>query len=121
MEKVKWKDVAHLYVNCRVKINNPTDKEAVLGAVNMHPPGRVTVRWPDQDEWSYADLDELMPILWPLSEAKREEAEPVKAMYKQDKWGMQTLESQAAVTAYLLSRSFDLFNLIETGQAMYAA
>lgn len=110
--KTELKDVAHLYKGFRFLFENEEHE-----STHMVDESVVTTEADESGEGVFG-LSDCKPILRPLSDAKKEEADYCKTLYRLDRWGVQTLESQASVTAYLLSKHFDLFGLIESGQAI---
>lgn len=125
MSEIKLKDVIHLYLGCRV--STPIGEgqftqysvetgqcEIVYGA--MGP-----------DFAKVYDVSELMPILRPLSGMTEEEMEECGNLcydFRDDpelnKWDVNSFNCLLMPEQFLwlLSRHFDLFDLIESGQAI---
>lgn len=116
------KDYLHFYIGCEVTIEG--HKNAILGAVGVGHGKQVIIRWPLEDEWSYADIGEIRPILRRLSDmTEEEEAEMVKTQddVKLDGYPQITLMVDSGHTfRWLLSKGFDIFNLIDSGLAIDA-
>lgn len=119
---VQFKDVAHLYIGCK-----------------------LSHKWSSTEERNFVTLgtdrlrlgtDDWVPILRPLSDMTEEEYEATKDADDNAFHELSTPENckhecgkeymkltwniGAYITAYLLSRHFDLFGLIESGQAIDA-
>jgi hypothetical protein len=102
--------------------NEPSFKKAYLMGITAVSEACVEVQFHNgihaDEEESYLGYDEVKPILRPLSGMTEEENAEAKQFYRSNKWGEQTLESMAAISAYLLSKHFDLFGLIEANLAI---
>ena len=110
MEK-KLIDYVYLYANSEMWVTRYTPRK--FKVKEMIPEIEDDIK---DYEGQYQDRYKL--LLRPLSDACMQEKADAKALYRLDKWGNQTVESQAEITRYLLSKSFDLFNLIESGIAL---
>lgn len=125
MEQVKFKDVAHLYVgaNCKVQGSDESE-ESGLKLTGISFDGTQNILWAyfDETETSYAHIDDCAPILRPLSSINQDELQElgnIMGWHNYCSWrSNQTLTPHGCV--FLLSKHFDLFNLIESGQAIDA-
>lgn len=139
MQQVKFKDVAHLYLGCEVQARKKNrNKEWLTGtAVEV-------TRKSNHGDWVVVNFDEVHCIInaqWNevcsnfhtyfLSE---DEIKPLlrklDSMTEEESYDLEMLghhlvicracsnEFHAARTNYLLSKHFDLFNLIENGEAI---
>jgi hypothetical protein len=130
----KFKDVAHLYLGCKIKteegvgtLNELSNDEECEQPINCYDLVHA-----------FLSYDEVRPILRPLSDMTEEESaecdkygnmgwnlvakgEPISAVTEISKIGLGIIHRQASETAFLLSRGFDLFGLIESGEAISAA
>lgn len=113
--KTEFKDVAHLYLGCKLKCSqvfypesNSKDKD---GNLILSPS-----LFADFGEKTFS-IGYFKPILRPLSDMKEDE---------EDAWTDLYVSSQdnrikaANRTLFLLQQGFDLFGLIESGQAIDA-
>lgn len=137
MEK-KIENYLHLYLGCECEIKGQPN--AILGAVGIKSGEQVIVRWPKDDEWSYADVTEVKPILRPLSSMTEEEMKEFASIQREGitkikfekgkiwsfvdhegfyKWHPHSLDTPTPEQfCYLLSKHFDLFGLIDAGLAL---
>ncbi len=100
--KKEIKDYLHLYLGCKVVFNEKLKAVIThkLLADNLVP------------------KEKLKPILRPLSDMTEDEDQEFEYIrYKKD---LSIYEGTAMQTAYLLSKNFDLFGLIESGLAIDA-
>jgi hypothetical protein len=129
----KFKDVAHLYFGCQLQTEEGIGK---LNELNNDEECEQPITCYDLVH-AFLRYDEVKPILRPLSDMTEEEAtevgrrgsegwniiakgEPISCNADVSKLGLGVVHRQAAETAYLLSRGFDLFGLIESGEAISA-
>lgn len=132
--KTQFKEVAHLYLGCKCAYADANMKlwDIPLGQRTgfTHPNGgKPCVREMSLQVLSQ-DYSLITPILRPLSDMTNEEKDELgfKAFgVLRDSLGAPTLPQRfvsikwaARNTAYLLSKHFDLFGLIESGQAIDA-
>lgn len=133
------KDVLHLYIGCESKVTGGEFYDDGLGKIVVidHEEHLITVS--DRtiyDRTKYcveADISDITPILRPLSDMTEDEVNYVylfihnqKLTYKWQNAIMHLSDGirnggigfTPELTIYLLSRSFDLFGLIESGQAI---
>lgn len=106
----KFKDVAHLYLGCecRVEAFGGIFIEQMRGIKH----GQPLIGGKAIDLYAYKNFK---PLLRPLSDMTDEEAEFAYHAYHDEK----TLHLGCVKkTVYLLSRGFDLFGLIESGEAI---
>lgn len=99
------KDVIHLYIGCEVKKSNKTEDD-IVDTYALTP----EVLW-------YAIEQEDKPLLRPLSDMTDEETRQYKNI-RIKFYSDNECEKNAARFQWLLSRHFDLFGLIESGQAL---
>lgn len=117
------KDYLHLYLGCRALL--PNGKIDTLDYVEIEQGVYFPSKGTDTEDFGHNLLSEVKPILRPLSDMTEEEmleavsigglfyrGESVKAFIAN--WTCYSGE----VTRYLLSKSFDLFNLIPEGLAI---
>lgn len=78
--KKELKDYLHFYPGCQLQLQTPKKEIVTLGAIGFVNPDRITVRFKDNDEWSYADYDEFKPILRPLSDIKDNEVDRIASI-----------------------------------------
>jgi hypothetical protein len=132
-------DYLFLYLGCDVKIIGQPD--AILGAVGINDGERIVVRWPNDNEWSYADTKEITPVLRPLSDMTEEETKELQSICGLENEDMEfvkefenrffdgsgksfgsahltNIRQWADGVHLLLSRGFDLFGLIDAGLAI---
>lgn len=127
--KTELKDVLHLYLGCQVQTNyrrettggSPMKKlKGTLQEIDLYMPDKCGVLLEDQsDKTHYSNLDikTVKPILRPLSDMT--EKEWLKEMPDRPalKPGYE-LNFSATQFNWLLKQGFDLFGLIESGQAI---
>ncbi|HRP30482.1 MAG TPA: hypothetical protein PKV73_01255 [Agriterribacter sp.] len=126
----QWKSVAHLYLGCDVDLNGVV---YTLTAVQSISDLVIVRSKQDSRQGIWMWVSEIKPILRPLSDMTEEEILYVGMLWEKPFpyselpnkiKSPHTLElapsciGSAEVTQYLLSRHFDLFNLIETNQAI---
>lgn len=142
---VKFKDVAHLYLGCKI-VDSMTGEKYFLHTACMefsvfNPDGR-NISYPIlQQEGKAITIrmnEKHKPILRPLSDMTEEEreccdkqgskgwhiiakGEPIGTNGSFEKVGLAVFHRQSFEVAYLLSRHFDLFGLIESGEAIAEA
>lgn len=108
---MELKDVIHFYLGC--KIYDDADEET---------PKILDIR---DFKWISECIEggRMKPILRPLSDMTEEEDQEADDLYilhadKHSEDFERVTIANAAVTQYLLSKHFDLFNLIPSGQAI---
>lgn len=132
--KTQFKDVAHLYLGCEgivditylPKIIEKV-KAVIMGyylnqKLNLECYGKDGIRWGH----SITDIDDIKnfkPILRPLSDMSEEEIiESEREYFRGDDLdstnNISCYTASAFQTNYLLKKQFDLFGLIESGQAI---
>jgi len=119
---VQLKDVIHLYLGCK----GVTQKRTVeLTGINLMSELKLLWEGTESDMHGAASCAKdiysagFKPILRKLSDMTEEESYELEMIGHEliiNK--VSTNEFHAARTAYLLSHHFDLFNLIESGQAI---
>lgn len=107
----KFKDVAHLYLGCEIKTEEGV---GTLNEVSTEKSDEAFITSYDLVS-AYPKYDEFKPILRPLSDMSVTERDTAYAQYEIERT---MIEAGAARTAYLLSLGFDLFGLIENGEAI---
>jgi hypothetical protein len=112
---MELKYVLHLYIGCEIEITQGSDKmKKTLKGFVLNADGSYTC-W-DSHDTGYGNLAfGIKPILRPLSDMTEEE--------KNEYWFLNSVKDskaqcEAINTRYLLSKHFDLFNLIPSGQAI---
>lgn len=122
-----------MYLGC--EISTP-EQDAILTGLTTKSTGgdsnlcRVQCFYKQRDVIRFFDMSECLPILRKLEDMTEEEAEQCAILtgkskiysgryWQHNKSFMNITQYQAFnVTAYLLSKSFDLFGLIEAGEAI---
>jgi len=119
---MKFKDVCHLYLGCPVRImdlDGQVFDDKIESVIDDNAGKRFSIY-----EWGDIPYDEIedycqhfWPILRPLSSMTEDERETCIAFLddEPDAW-----LGGAKRTAYMLSKHFDLFNLIESSEAIEA-
>lgn len=122
----KLSEVLHLYLNADVYCETPVGKGKLitLGMLGLFGFGMR----PGFKEFS---SEEVKPLLRPLSDMTEQERDHIGIELKAGIWNADDIKSWGnssllwtnkhltpKVFAYLLSRSFDLFGLLESGQAI---
>lgn len=111
MQKELTPQIAAMYLGCEV--------ETAAGYGNIYSVSadfaRVNFGW--QKPMEYLGFDEIKLVLRPLSDMTEEENTHVQAIV--DRMGaVHDAANMAEITAYLTSKHFDLFGLIESGLAV---
>ena len=120
-----FKEVARMYVGCNVM---RPDGKTILPLIGILGDIAIFREIGDVDE-KYGCIDKCKPILYPLSsltEGFDEELLAMKPYIGEENKSLfdwtcrkeNTIEAHAIRVAYLLSHHFDLFNLIESGEAI---
>jgi hypothetical protein len=135
MEKIKFKDVAHLYVGCKMKSSwdEHPQEETLIGTFG---PGKLIYKY-DQDMSDIIESSDLnhpenhdKPILRKISSMTRSEAIWIYSNFtlNEPKYTRRfpvnlvlKMMQNSRVFLWLLGRRFDLFNLIENGEAIDVA
>lgn len=144
MEKLELKEVLHLYLGCEVqiKVKEQTRKgfpmknlKGRLQEYDLYTPewcGILMENQADPTHYLTLEIKNVKPILRPLSDMTSAEKNELMALsaHSPDNIlpdifignAMQWYHSRRSVevTVYLLKRAFDLFGLIESGQAVKA-
>lgn len=122
----KLEEVAHLYVGCKVRSENGTNNIWNLKGTTLNKEGDLILTGYFDDGMPVRTGVECeKPILRPLSDLTEEERAIIREI-KLEAWRKLlnsekiALETEAKATAYLLSRHFDLFGLIENNEAIDA-
>lgn len=114
---MKFKDVAHLYVGCKVQwmsdlVSKTKEFKPVISVFNMG------------NGWLVYQMD-AKPILYPLSaltEGFYEELETMPPFLEETpsiyNFSHPQIMAYAARVKYLIDHHFDVFGLIETGEAI---
>lgn len=124
MRQTKFKDVAHLYIGCPVqtKISGDPDETAVYGKLLGVPESGTEYRIGFECGTNgFAFGADTKPLLRPLSDITAEERGEYDRIqytcYSINKFFDQIM-TEARITKFLLSKHFDLFGLITTGDAI---
>lgn len=131
------KDYLHLYVGCEVSREHSESRSKKfiehgrlvgVSASEVEVGETVAVIDAGLDHFHEWYVSETKPLLRPLSDMKEEEAAHIDRMARRQKDGQVTPANTKFVTGirtetaealvYLLSKSFDLFGLIEDGLAI---
>ena len=119
--KTEWKDVMHLYKGCEIEVR---DKDFINGVQYGKLQGyqfddNLLIDFEQSD--GYENIGKCKPILRPLSDMTEEECLYLNVAFMVvEKWA-KTAHKETWGTAeflYLLKQGFDLFGLIESGQAL---
>jgi hypothetical protein len=119
------KDYLHLYLGCRVRIEEDEVATGILiGLVerdgyNTEHPCRVKIERKGKHSLYYCfDYPEIKPILRPLSSMTEDEKKELDAIEKNGSSYPTVAYALAPCFAWLLSKHFDLFGLIDAGLAI---
>jgi hypothetical protein len=133
MESISFKNVLHLYVGCKLKDNFMT-YQSVMYSVQKND--LYMVACSDRSEVSlWLSSNKAKPILKSIQDISQEDSEEIFNMPCQASAKMQYNDLESWKTAiksapdtivcscseswfYLLSRGYDVFNLIEKGEAI---
>lgn len=116
MDSKNIKDYLHLYLGQQCRCFNHADSEGWIETISCS----IIIDYEDED----SEIEGIVPILRPLSDMTEEEMKSVGHMphvplHKDDlKYAIIRNSWPPEQTRYLLSRGFDLFNLIESGLAI---
>lgn len=125
--KTKFEEVANLYIGCKCAFYNElTDKGIpTLTGLLKYPYMGVLYSLDTEEYHHEVDISDFKPILRPLSDMSKDELEKIVEIGEVNHRGESPenfVIGWKAYTpntfAYLLSRSFDLFGLIESGEAL---
>lgn len=121
--KIKFKDVAHLYVGCQIKT-----KEGIGTFDVYYSPGHIKPKLAKsigcyglvKSDWA---VNEVKPILRPFSDLSNEDAEvlgwaDVDVLKRNFYNDVDLDEFTIREFKYLITNKFDLFGLIESGEAI---
>lgn len=123
MNKIPFKDVAHMYLGCKIQTAEG------IGTFNELAVGKEAVHLPITSYdlvKAYLNFDEVKPVLRRPETLSEEEATGWASDYPQLP-GYQTPMTEASLTQVSLvmmimaREGFDLFNLIDNGEAIDAA
>lgn len=115
---MELKDVIHFYIGCEVQknygVNAPTIHK--LTGIRQSPANNDLLMFLDGKDQIRSHLwNDFKPILRPLSDMSEEELLMADKICNEDD---NASPMMAKLPFYLLSKHFDLFNLISTGQAI---
>jgi len=99
----KFSEVAHLYVGCKVSFENACGE---IGRVKTLDAGILSC---------IIQGSNYKPILYPLSSMSEGQIQEIERINDEVKG---IAESYASATLFMTSQHFDLFNLIENGEAI---
>lgn len=114
------KDYLHFYLQSSIKCQRMgTEVEAIITGISYDDTQKIWWAYFENEEEGYCVLEDVFPILRPLSDMTEEE-------YKQvEQWQIYQGEitasfalSCAECTAWMLKQNFDVFNLIKDGLAI---
>ena len=127
--ETKFKDVAHLYLGCNVQDDNtPSGYTAMLCSCDLS--GDANIFYFDKNgncdvDSNIVSISEVKPILRPLSDLSKYELDEIveigEVTYRGESPEIFIIGWKAFganTFTYLLSRLFDLFGLIESGEAI---
>lgn len=120
----KFKDVAHLYLGCECIIGDPSWESQNISPEDVAPYTDPNFGKPIKTvmglETIQHHLHHLKPILRPLGSMTEEEHEQWKGVRFSDKMKLYPLYSDNDFNSFkwLLSKHFDLFDLIPNGEAI---
>ena len=113
--ETKFKDVAHLYIGCELAIED-SERKCKLAGINYSDGFSIN----DEYNFRFKKYFPFKPLLRPLLDMTKEERDYVFSFekgYDELKF-IESLSVDAKITSYLLSKGFDLFGLIESGEAI---
>jgi hypothetical protein len=112
----KFKDVAHLHLGCKCSIIGSENIKTLRSIPFLF--GELCAEFGDNTAY---DFHEIKPILRPLSSMTGEEDKEMVATQEAiDFKGYKLLVDTGETFAYMLSKGFDLFDLIEAREAIDA-
>jgi hypothetical protein len=125
MKQIEFKDVAHLYLGCKVVYN---DREYYLEGFHKYGldySGRWIYIMNDADDATTVGIKDIKPLLRPLSSMTDKELRQIEKLLPSDDSiddddAVEMLKSTGVLAKKLLEMNFDLFGLIENNQAIDA-
>jgi len=125
--KTELKDVIHFYLGCMVELNNSGSKVynrklIAVGGVDDEPYCKLRLGNADEKQFVHAVFfkeNRVKPILRPLSDMIYEEESYMKNNFCYKANGITEYYTPDGFM-FLLKHGFDLFGLIESGQAIDA-
>lgn len=122
MEKIKFRDVAHYYLGCKCKriseiiftlspINFPSSWESVDFTKNFKPILRPLSSMSDEDVIGFCKLSEPESY-WNRSHERI--YDEYRKLFREEKYIVFSPEE----THYLISKHYDVFGLIDSGEAI---
>lgn len=125
---MEFKDVAHLYLGKELPIIHTNHLGATTTTTLLKVEGLPVIRVLRFPYMSTAGWDEIKPVLRPISDLTADELGKVLVLDKDLVYDNETVEEwvkhwsafSPLVTLFLLQSGFDLFGLIESGQAIKA-
>jgi hypothetical protein len=137
---IKWKDIAHLYLGCECLVETGIETQPIKLTGISYDEGELWCHF-ENTETGYALVEDVKPILRPLSDMTEEERRVLilerysvsntltKSWIDNNVMYFETTgftqggkfyinEYTPDIFLYLLSRHFDLFNLLDTNQAI---
>lgn len=109
--ETQFKDVAHLYIGCYVMVMPDNEIAELQGILNGM--AYTSIRG------AARGIDDVKPFLRPLSDCSKDENNYLYTEFDEDIYESKA-EMCADVTRWFLSKRFDLFGFIESGQAIDA-
>jgi hypothetical protein len=124
-EPIKWADVAHYYTNIPILV----DGLQIHNGYHFYPSGKCkaydifeyqsgTVR--SHETFQSVEYQPILRHLEDMSEEERDEfaAITLQSNGRYQDWTVELIHQRSGATHWLLSKGFDLFGLIESGQAI---
>ena len=118
--ETKFKDVAHLYLGCDVV---RPDNRTTMKYIGVH--GNILIfQEKDNPDQTFGDVNKCKPILHHLASMTDKQESEASQMYfdfmETQNPGTRDINMMSEMTRWFLSHHFDLFGLIESGQAIDA-
>lgn len=129
---MKFKEVAHLYLGCNLSFDDAIGKFIGIYCIERSSHNPVIIET-ERAQIANRNFDQIKPILRPLSSMTEDEFISFRIICDTDFSKMVYIDNAskdgsvitrlchtAKAQAFLLSKGFDLFNLIESGEAIDA-
>jgi hypothetical protein len=113
--KKELKDFIHLYLGCQCQFETDTFiLDGIIGGQIVY-----STESDESGEGIY-DIEDIKPILRKLSDMTEEETNEFNMIYYDEQFETeyQKIITNAKATSFLLSKHFDIFNLIPSGLAI---
>jgi hypothetical protein len=115
MEVIKWEDVAHLYLGCKVMHNGNVVEFKRIDLTELMAAVDYGVMGP---EYMGCEVYELKPILRPISSITKMDKEEAGMSLTEEEDNSISFHFPWYGMLVLLRKQFDLFGLIKSGQAI---